>query len=179
MALPPPAQLEALLFASGEPLSRKSILKLLGLSAAELGGAIEVLEKSLAGHGLALIETQEELELRTSPEAFEVVKTFRESELKQDIGKASLESLAIILYKQGATRGEIDYVRGVNSSAALRALMLRGLVHKSEDREDRRRLFYTATPDALAHLGISRAEELPQYAEYAEEVGARAARSET
>lgn len=174
MALVPPAQLEALLFAAGEPLSRKRILKLLDISEKELGGAIEVLNETLEGHGLALVQTDEELELRTAPEAFDIVKRFRESELKQDIGKASLETLAIILYKDGATRGEIDYVRGVNSTAALRALSVRGLVHRTEDKTDRRRIRYTATTDALSHLGVKKVSDLPHFSEYRTAVEERA-----
>jgi len=175
MALTPQAQLEALLFASGEPLSRKTAAKMLDISASDLEGAIEVLKKSLDGHGLTLIETGEELELRTAPEAYDIVKAFRESELKQDIGKASLETLAIVLYKNGATRGEIEYVRGVNSTAALRALTLRGLVNRSEDKNDKRRIHYTASIDALSYLGVSEVKELPGYAEYTKEIEARAA----
>ncbi len=155
-------------------MTRKSVMKMLGLSASDLEGAVEVLRKSLEGHGLTLVETDEELELRTAPEAFDIVKAFRESELKQDIGKASLETLAIILYKNGATRGEIDYVRGVNSTAALRALTLRGLVNRSEDKNDKRRIRYTASTDALSYLGAGSVRDLPQYSEYAAEVEVRA-----
>jgi segregation and condensation protein B len=120
----------------------------------------------LAGRGLALVETEEELELRTAPDASGAVKKLRESELSRDLGKASLETLAMIVYRGGATRGEIDWVRGVNSGAAIRTLMLRGLIERTEDANDKRRARYQATVDALAHLGVSRREDLPRYAEF-------------
>jgi segregation and condensation protein B len=166
MALTNPALLEALLFASGEALSKKKILTLLEISAAELEEAIGVLHEALKGHGLALIETENELELRTAPEAHELIQKMRESDLSRDLGKASLETLAMILYRGSTTRSEIDWVRGVNSGAAIRSLTLRGLIERSEDSQDKRRARYKPTVEALAHLGISRQSELPRYAEF-------------
>lgn len=165
--LTPPAALEALLFASGEPLEKKRLSALLGIKDSELTLALKALESRLEGHGLALIETATEIELRTAPEAASMVKKLRESELARDLGKASIETLAIIAYQAGATRGEIDWVRGVNSSASLRTLLMRGLIEGREDERDKRRVRYSITTEALAHLGIARAEDLPRYAELA------------
>lgn len=173
MSLSHSAALQAALFAAGEPLSKKRLAALLGISPVELREAALRLRDSLDDSGLALIEAGEDLELRTAPEASALVQKLRESELSRDLGKAGLESLAIILYKNGATRGEIDWVRGVNSTAALRSLTLRGLVSRTEDEHDRRRIRYAPTVDALAHLGISTVRELPQYEEYAASLAAR------
>lgn len=166
MQLTPPAMLEALLFASGSPLSKKRLATLLGVSSDMLARAIEALSESLSGRGLALIETETEVELRTAPEASELVLKLRENELSRDLGKAGLETLAIVLYRGSATRGEIDWVRGVNSSQTLRSLLLRGLVEKTEDQSDKRRIRYIPTVDALGHLGVRTREELPSFAEY-------------
>ena len=81
------------------------------------------------------------------------------------MGKGSLETLAVIAYQDGATRGEIDWVRGVNSTAALRTLLMRGLIEGQEDARDKRRLRYTLTTEALAHLGIAHIEDLPRATE--------------
>lgn len=168
MKLSTSAALEAVLFAAGEPLSKKRLATLLDISAEELRDAALSLRDALSGRGLALIEAGEDLEMRTAPEAVSVVQKLRESELSRDLGKAGLETLAVILYKNGATRGEIDWVRGVNSAAALRSLTLRGLIERSEDAKDRRRIRYTATIEALAHLGISSIRDLPRHAEFTE-----------
>lgn len=165
MSLSPSAHLEALLFAAGGPLTRKQLLTLLEVEEGVLTETISELHTILTERGLALIETQSEIELRTSPLTADTIRKLRESELSRDLGKASLETLAIVLYRGTATRTEIDYVRGVNSGAALRALSLRGLIERSEDAADKRRARYRATVDALAHLGISRAEDLPRYSE--------------
>lgn len=163
--LTPPAAVQALLFASGEPLKKKQLSALLGLKEQELTVVIEELTKSLQNTGISLIETGAELELRTSPEAATIVKKLRESELSRDLGSASLETLAVIAYQSGSTRSEIDWVRGVNSSTSLRNLLLRGLIEGKADENDKRRIQYTLTTEALAHLGISNVSELPRAAE--------------
>ncbi len=171
MALTPSSRLEAILFAAGEPLSKKRLAALLDLSPEELRDAAIALHQQLLNRGLALIEAGEEIEMRTAADAAADIQKLRESELSRDLGKAGLEALAIILYKKnsdgstGATRSEIDWIRGVNSSAALRSLTLRGLITRAEDATDRRRIRYTATIEALAHLGVSSNTQLPNHTE--------------
>lgn len=166
MALTPPAQLEALLFAAGEPLSKKRLASMLGVSRELLQKATDTLRQELSGRGLDLVETEEELELRTHADAFELTKQLRENELSRDLGKAGLEALAVILYRGNATRSEVDWVRGVNSSQTIRSLLLRGLIERTEDTADKRRARYKPTVDALAHLGAGEREALPRFAEF-------------
>ncbi|MFA5744807.1 MAG: SMC-Scp complex subunit ScpB [Candidatus Paceibacterota bacterium] len=163
--LTPPAAVQALLFASGEPLEKKQIASLLEMKEEELAVVLRALTGLLKGSGLTLIETTDEVELRTAPEASIVLKKLYESELARDLGKASMETLAVIAYKSGATRGEVDWVRGVNSSASLRTLLMRGLIEGKEDERDKRRMRYTITTEALAHLGLARITDLPRYSE--------------
>ncbi|KND47381.1 MAG: segregation and condensation protein B [Parcubacteria bacterium C7867-004] len=166
MALALSSQLEAVLFASGEALSKARLAKLFEVSKDSIDDALNALRISLGDdRGLALVETDEEVELKTAAGAADAIKKLRESELSRDLGRASLETLALILYKGSATRGDIDWVRGVNSGAALRVLTLRGLVERYEDPEDKRRARYRATVDALSHLGVEKREQLPRYEE--------------
>ncbi|MDB5244705.1 MAG: scpB [Parcubacteria group bacterium] len=169
--LTPPAALHALLFANGDSMPKKQVAKLLEISETDLAAVIAALEASLRESGVSLVETTEEVELRTSPEASVVVKKLRESELTRDLGKGSLETLAVIAYQAGATRSEVDWVRGVNSSASIRTLLMRGLVEGREDDQDKRRIRYSVTTEALAHIGVSRVDDLPR----AEELRASAA----
>ena len=166
MALTTPALLEAVLFSAGESVPKEKLATLLGISDSELTDTIAVLATALNGHGLTLVETATELEIRTAPETAHILSSFKEAELARDIGKASLETLAMVLYRGGATRSEIDWVRGVNSAAALRTLTLRGLVEKTEDPHDKRKIRYQATIEALAHLGVEKKESLPRYTEF-------------
>jgi segregation and condensation protein B len=170
--LTPPAALEAVLFASGEPLAKKDAAKFFGITLAQLAQVTEALIAELEKRGVSLIETSNELELRTSPEAADLIKKLRESELSRDLGKAGLETLAVIAYREGATRSEIDWVRGVNSSTSVRSLLLRGLIEGHEDEKDRRRVRYEVTTDALAHLGLRKTSDLPRFNELAKQATA-------
>lgn len=163
--LTPPAALHALLFASGEPLSKKDIAKLLGIKDSEITLALNALRKSLEGSGVVLVEAGTDAELRTAPEAAEIVKRLRENELSRDLGKGSMETLAVIAYRDSATRSDIDWVRGVNSTAALRTLLVRGLIEGKEDEHDKRRIRYSITTDALAHIGVANVTDLPRFEE--------------
>lgn len=163
--LTPPAAAHALLFASGDPLTKKELATLLDIKEPELKVVLKALAESLKDSGVTIIETATEVELRTNPEAAPIVKKLRESELARDLGKASLETLAVIAYQTGTTRGEINWVRGVNSSTSLRTLLMRGLIEGREDERDKRRIRYSLTTEALAHLGIANADELPRAAE--------------
>ena len=173
--LTPPAALEALLFASGEAVEKADLAELLSISPKELGMALEALKTALEGRGLALIDSGEEVELRTAPEASDILKKLRESELSRDLGKAGLETLAVVAYRAGSTRSEVDWVRGVNSSASIRTLLLRGLIEGREDPNDRRKIRYQLTTEALSHLGVSSLKELPRFAELSKEAEAVAA----
>ncbi|MDO8624064.1 MAG: SMC-Scp complex subunit ScpB [bacterium] len=163
--LTPPNAIEAILFISGEAMEKKELATLLGINEEDLKIALLALAKTLEGRGLSLIDNEKEVELRTSPAAAPILKKLRERELSRDLGKAGLETLAVIAYRSGATRSEIDWVRGVNSSTSVRTLLLRGLVAGEEDSKDRRRTCYRLTTDALAHLGVSTLEKLPRYNE--------------
>lgn len=161
--LTPPAAAHALLFAAAEPLDKKRFADLLGIKQSELRLVLKALADSLQGSGVVLVETDAELELRTAPEASALVKKLRESELSRDLGKAGLETLAIVAYcGEGATRGTIDWVRGVNSSTSLRTLLMRGLIEGREDERDKRRIRYYLTTEALGHLGVLKREDLPR-----------------
>lgn len=160
--LTPPAALHALLFAAGEPLRKSDIAKLLDIKETEVKAALKALTASLEESGVMVIETDTEAELRTAPDAAALVKKLRENELSRDLGKASLETLAVIAYRAGTTRSEIDWVRGVNSSTSVRTLLLRGLIEGKEDPEDKRRVRYSLTTEAFGYLGIASSEQLPR-----------------
>src|SRR3989344_340255 len=94
-------------------------------------------------------------------EKSEVLKAslFKLREFYSELSRASLETLAIILYKGPISRREIDHIRGVNSGLILRSLMIRGLIERTEGTE--RSYSYKATLKLLEHLGITRREDLP------------------
>ena len=127
----------------------------------EILTALSELENTLLNRGIALIRNGEEVELRTSPSVSALIETLTKEELSRDLGKAGLETIAVILYKGSAKRSEIDYIRGVNSSFILRNLLIRGLIERQVD--GGRGFLYTPTTDLLAHLGVKKLEELPEF----------------
>jgi segregation and condensation protein B len=91
----------------------------------------------------------------------------RKNELKQDIGKAGAETLAIILYQEPITRSAIDRIRGVNSSFILRNLQIRGLIERVPNPAGNGNAF-ACTPSLLAHLGLTSKSQLPDFARVAD-----------
>ena len=112
-----------------------------------------------------LLEKDNEISLGTAPELSDLIENLQKEELNKELSKASLETLSIILYKNGANRSEIDYIRGVNSSFTLRALSIRGLIEKITDPKDNRRFIYKPSFELLSYMGIKSVEELPDYSE--------------
>ncbi len=156
-------KIEALLFALGRPLSRQELQKMLGTSAEEVESGIATLSERATG--VVLIDDGKEVELRVGSEASALIEKIRKEEYSREIGKAGFEALSAILYRGPLTRSEIDFIRGVNSSQTLRTLTLRGLVRKITNPKDERSFLYEPTTELLAQLGVTRPQDLPDYAE--------------
>ncbi len=172
-------QLEALLFWKGEPIAFKKIEAALGVTKIELEAALVSLESTLLERGIKVIRNGDDIEMRTSPEASALIEKLTKEELYRDLGKAGLETLSIILYKSPIKRSEIDYIRGVNSSFIIRNLLIRGLIERIIDKEGAGRGFsYKPTIDLLAHIGIAKLEDLPEYAAVKAELAAFEASAE-
>lgn len=156
-------QIQAILFYEARPMSYKKLANLLNKKEEEITEALENLEKSLADSSLTLMKKEGEVLLAIHKDYSEIIDNIKKEELNRDLSKASLETLSIILYKNGASRSEIDFIRGVNSSFTLRALMIRGLVEKVASEEDSRKFIYKPTFDLLAFMGVKEVNELPNY----------------
>ena len=159
------SKIEAILFWKGEPVSRKRLAEVLKVGQLEINESIEKLKLNLVNRGIALIEKDNDVMLGTASLFSEIIENLQKEELNKDLSKASLETLSIILYKNGVNRSEIDYIRGVNSSFILRALSIRGLVDKVIDPKDSRRFIYKPSFDLLSYMGVKSIEELPEYKE--------------
>ncbi len=159
------AKIEAILFYKGEPVTLKKLGESLKVSPGELLEAVARLKESLRERGIVVLEKENELSLGTAPELADLIEELEKEELNKDLSKASLETLSIILYKNGANRALIDYIRGVNSNFILRALSIRGLVERVVDPADQRRFIYKPTFDLLSFMGVKNIEELANYQE--------------
>ena len=167
-------KIEAILFWKGEPMSLKKLQDVLKVSKEEIETAVSNLKTSLENRGISLIENNEEITLGTARECSELIEDLQKEELNKELSKASLETLSIILYKNGVSRAEIDYIRGVNSSFTLRALSIRGLVDKTTDVKDSRKYIYKPSFELLSFMGVKSVEELPEYNEVSNSINVAA-----
>lgn len=159
----PESKIEALLFYKNEPMEIKKLADILGIKIDETREVLAKLAISLEGRGICLIMTENEASLATAPQTRELIEKIAKEELSEEIGKAGLETLAIILYNGPVSRREVDYIRGVNSTFILRNLCIRGLIEKEPDPKDQRIFRYKSSLALLAHLGLRRVEDLPEF----------------
>jgi segregation and condensation protein B len=158
-------QIEAILFYQAEPITVKRLSELVKQSEEETRNALTTLGDALLSSGLRLLQNNNEVTLGTTPEASAIIEAITKEELNRELSKASLETLAIVLYKGPVTRAEIDYVRGVNSTFILRNLLIRGLIEKVENPKDQRSYLYRSTLALLEYMGVANVSELPEYSE--------------
>jgi segregation and condensation protein B len=163
-------QIESILFYKNEPVALKDLSVWLEVSEEDVFAGLSALKESLSSRGVTLLENRGEYSLVTNPNASVLIERIVKDELSKDLSQASLETLAIILYKSPVTRKEIEYIRGVNVSFSLRNLLLRGLIEKIPSKLDERIFLYTPTADALKYLGITSVKDLPEYTEVLKEI---------
>ncbi len=158
------ARIEALMFYKGEPVSLRFLAGALKVSEDEVRTAVGVLEETLKNsrRGIVILRNGDEVMLGTAPMMGPVIEGLLKEELSKDLGKAGLETLAIVLYRGPITRSEVNYLRGVNSNYILRSLMVRGLIEKVED-NTARSTTYRPTFELLSYMGVSKVEDLPEY----------------
>lgn len=155
------AQLEALLFVAERPLTRRELMSITGASREVLDARLGDLEVSLAGRGLRLLATGDRVVLGTAPEAGALIARYVGSDAIR-LSPASLETLAIVAYRQPVTRSVIERIRGVDSDYTIRTLVHRRLVVElgRADAPGRPILFGTGF-EFLERFGIVSLEELP------------------
>lgn len=166
------AILETLLFVSHEPVTMDRLIAVLGgVPKTEVRQALEQLridyEKS--ERGLQISEVAGGFQLGTRPEYAPWVKMLGKTKPSAKLSRSGLESLAIIAYKQPIVRGEIEAIRGVETSGVLRTLLERKLV-RIVGRKDvpGRPIMYGTTKFFLQHFGLRDLSELPPLREFKE-----------
>jgi len=164
------AALEALLFVAKDPLSVERLGELLDLEPADVRDLLAELQSryALPGCGIALVEINGGFKLGTKPEVSTYIELLYRQP-SQGLSMAALEVLAIVAYKQPITRGEIDFLRGVQSDRALATLLEKGLV-RDVGRKDGpgRPILYGTTEQFLVHFNLASLADLPPLAAPAE-----------
>lgn len=156
---------ESILFVQGEPLAISRLIKITGAKKSEVEQALSELKEEYRERGIVLIQNGEEWQLATNSQNKEAVEKLITADLKQELSRPALEVLAIAAYKGPISRAGIEYIRGVDSTFSLRNLLMRGLVEREENPQDRRSYLYRISVNFLKYLGASDIRELPQYEE--------------
>ncbi len=173
--------LESVLFAAGEPVSLRRLVEILGgPPAAQVRAALMRLAARYAApeRGIRLEEVAGGYQLRTARENAEWVRAlFRDRPRR--MGRAALETLAIIAYRQPVTRAEIEAIRGVDAEAVLAGLLQRDLIRVCGRKETvGRPLLYGTTERFLELFGLPDLNALPALREIAEGASGNAAAAE-
>ena len=155
------AALEALLFVAEKPLSRREIAVLAGVERSVVDERLGDLEVSLAGRGIRLVASGERVELVTSPEAGALIARYVGADAIR-LSPASLETLAIVAYRQPMTKAAVERIRGVDSEYSIRSLLHRRLV-VDLGRADTpgRPILYGTGFDFLERFGLTSLDQLP------------------
>ena len=154
-------QLEALLFVAEKPLTRAEIAQLAGVDRETVDARIGDLQVSLAERGIRLVESGERVELATAAEAGRIIARYVGADAPR-LSQASLETLAIVAYRQPCTRATLERIRGVDSDYTLRTLLHRRLISElgRSDAPGRPILFGTGF-DFLERFGMTSVGDLP------------------
>ena len=163
---PPPielteAALEALLFVAERPLSRREIAALAGTDRATVDARLGDLEVSLRSRGIRLLVDADRVELVTAPDGGALVARYVGVDAVR-LSPASLETLAIVAYRQPVTKAAIERIRGVDSDYTIRTLVHRRLVVELGRSDSPGRPFLYGTGfEFLERFGLTSLEELP------------------
>jgi segregation and condensation protein B len=167
--------IEALIFASDEPLTVSSIIAILGsaeqgsprmrLKEEEVIGIIRTLNSEYvqSGRSFRITQVAGGFQFATMPEFAEWLGRMVKEKAKRKLSQATLETLSVIAYKQPVTKPEIEAIRGVNADYAIQRLMERGMITiVGRAASPGRPLLYGTTHDFLKHFGLNDLSELPK-----------------
>lgn len=165
---------EALIFASPDPLTPKAIYKLLESEPSEdVDEAIEAVKRDYDRPcGLQLVEVAGGYQIVTKPELHEWVRRLFQERSSQRLSIQALETLAVIAYKQPITAPEIAEIRGVNTAGVLGTLLDRRLIRVAgRKRVIGRPFLYATTREFLIRFGLTDLTDLPKIEEMADALG--------
>jgi segregation and condensation protein B len=162
---------EALLFASPEPLTQTRINLIFETDPPKLDEAVKELNRHYekANRSFKIQGIAGGFQLTTLPEFDIWIKRMLDKSGKLALSTAALETLAIIAYKQPISRFNVESIRGVDCSGVIKTLLSKGLVRiKGRDEGPGRPLLYATTDKFLENFGVNRISDLPKLKEIAD-----------
>lgn len=165
---------EALIFVAEEPLSAKTIAEVIDVDREAIERAIGelVAEYDARNSGLQLREIAAGWQIATRPEHHEQIRAYLKSRPSAKLSLASLETLAVIAYKQPVTVPEILEIRGVQSPSAIKTLLdKRLIVAKGRKETVGRPMMYGTSKEFLIQFGLKDLSELPSIEDFQDLAG--------
>jgi len=152
--------LEAMLFASTEPIDEKDLAARLP-EGTNLAGALERLREDYANRGVNLVKIDGKWTFRTATDLSWLLS--KETTERRKLSRAAIETLAIIAYHQPVTRSEIEELRGVSTSAgSVDVLLETGWIRpRGRRKTPGRPVTYGTTSEFLSHFGLDQVSDLP------------------
>ena len=173
------AAVEAVLFAAGEPVHPKEIAQ--AFESADEDAVREAIEALAARFldgpgGLVVEQVAGAYRLATKPAVGGLVRLFFRQRNRTRLSPAGLETLAIVAYRQPVSAPEVQAIRGVDPSGALKGLLEKKMIRiLGRKKVVGNPLLYGTTRQFLMHFGLNRLEDLPSIAEFDEYLGTLAA----
>ena len=165
---------ESLIFVADEPIDSKTIAKVLRVEQAAIDEAIQSLVEDYGERsgGLQLREIAGGWQISTRPEHHEQVRAYLKSRPSAKLSLASLETLAVIAYKQPVTVPEILEIRGVQSPSAIKTLLDKRLIVARGRKETvGRPMMYGTSKEFLIQFGLKDLSELPSIEDFQDLAG--------
>jgi segregation and condensation protein B len=163
------ALVEALIFVADEPVTAKTIAEVLEEEKGAVNAAVEqlVAEYAERGSGLQIREIAGGYQLATRTELHEEVRAFLKTRPSAKLSIASLETLAVIAYKQPVTVPEILEIRGVQSATSIKTLLdKRLIIAKGRKEAVGRPMMYGTSKEFLIQFGLKDLSELPSIEDF-------------
>ena len=164
--------IEALLFVSGEPVALSVLKNTTELPENDLKQLLDglIMEYRQKDSGLLIVEIANGYQMVTNPSYSQWLKKFTNTNTSNKLSMPSLETLAIIAYKQPIIKAELEQVRGVNSDGVIKTLLDKRLIKIMGRKEvPGKPLLYGTTQEFLQYFGIKDLTELPTLRELARE----------
>lgn len=156
-------QIESLLFVTPGKTSASKLAEVVKIPEKKVLEYLSLLsEHYTKQHGIRIQQINNQFQITSAPEYANLIEDFLGLEEISRLTQASLETLAIIAYKQPTTRPEIDAIRGVNCDSVLKSLLSKGLIEElGRSEAPGRPILYGVTTDFLQHFGLNSLEQLP------------------
>ena len=157
------AIIEAILFASGEAVTKKQLALILEISIEDLEKIVENMKEEfkVPNRGIEIIQVDESYQLCTKKELHDFIYPVIDKRAKPNISNASLETLSIIAYNPRITRAEIEAIRGVNVDGCIYKLLEYGLIEEAGKADlPGKPMTYKTTNEFLKMFGYSSLNDL-------------------